>query len=172
MNAPPATLIMSSSSEERMRRPVLKPHWLLVPLRIAVGFGFAAHGYAKLSRGPEHFAVILSAIGVPLPHFMAWATSLLEFAGGVLVMGGAFVVPLSVPLAVVMLTAIASVHFQYGYSSIRLKSVTASGAEFGPIGYELNLLYIVGLLTLACGGHTELSIDRWLEERLGRRTGR
>ena len=45
---------------------------------------------------------------------------------------GAFVVPLSLPLAVVMLTAMASVHFQEGVSSINLKAVTASGAEFGP----------------------------------------
>lgn len=151
-----------------MIRPFLKTDWLLVPLRIVIGFGFAAHGYAKLSRGPENFAVILSAIGVPLPQVMAWATTLLEFVGGILVMAGAFVVPLSIPLTVVMLTAIFSVHFQYGFSSIRLKSVTASGAEFGPIGYELNLLYIVGLLTLAYGGHTKLSIDQWLEDRAGR----
>jgi hypothetical protein len=32
--------------------------------------------------------------------------------------GGALVLPLSLPLAVVMLTALLSVHFQYGFSSI------------------------------------------------------
>jgi hypothetical protein len=26
-----------------------------LPLRLVIGFGFAAHGYAKLSRGPENF---------------------------------------------------------------------------------------------------------------------
>jgi putative oxidoreductase len=55
-------------------------------------------------------------------------------------------------LAIITLVAMFTVHFQYGFSSIVLKRVTASGAEFGPIGYELNLLYIVGLLTLALGG--------------------
>src|SRR5512138_1966859 len=49
----------------------------LLPLRLMVGFGFAAHGYAKLSRGPENFATILAAIGVPQPHLAAWLTSLL-----------------------------------------------------------------------------------------------
>ena len=74
-------------------------------------------------------------------------------------MAGAFTIPLSLPLAVVMLSVLFSVHFQYGFSSIRLKAVTASGAEFGPIGYELNLLFIAGLLTLALG---EQENCRWI----------
>jgi putative oxidoreductase len=143
--------------------------WALVPLRLMIGFGFAAHGYAKLSRGPENFAVILSALGVPQPEVMAWATSLLEFVGGIAVMAGAFVVPLSLPLVIVMLTAMFTVHLQYGFSSVRLRAVTASGAEFGPIGYELNLLYIAGLLVLALCGAGRLSVDRWLRCRAIRR---
>ncbi len=132
--------------------------WALVPLRLVIGFGFAAHGYAKLSRGPENFATILAALGVPQPHVMAWATSLLEFVGGLALMAGVFVVPLTLPLAAIMLTALFSVHLQYGFSSIRLKAVTASGAEFGPVGYEVNLLYIAGLLALAVGGPGRLSL--------------
>ncbi len=139
--------------------------WARLPLRLMIGFGFAAHGYAKLSRGPENFAAILTTIGVPLPHLTAWVTSLLEFIGGVSVMAGAFVLPLSLPLAIVMLTAMFTVHFQYGFSSVVLKKVTASGAEFGPIGYELSLLYIAGLLTLALGGSGKLSADRCLSMR-------
>ena len=108
--------------------------WALFPLRLMIGFGFAAHGDAKLSRGPENFAAILTTIRVPLPHLTAWVTSLLEFIGGASVMAGAFVLPLSLPLAIVMLTAMFTVHFQYGFSSVVLKKVTASGAEFGPIG--------------------------------------
>jgi putative oxidoreductase len=143
----------------------IEKDWALFPLRLMIGFGFAAHGYAKLSRGPENFAAILTTIGVPLPHLTAWVTSLLEFIGGVSVMAGAFVLPLSLPLAIVMLTAMFTVHFQYGFSSVVLKKVTASGAEFGPIGYELSLLYIAGLLTLALGGSGKLSLDRCLSMR-------
>ena len=139
--------------------------WLLLPLRLLVGFGFAAHGYAKLSRGPEQFAAILTAIGVPLPHLMAWTTSLLEFFGGIGMMLGAFVVFLTIPLVTVMLTAMFSVHWQYGFSSVRLKAVTAAGAEFGPIGYEMNLLYIVSLFTLAAFGSGKLSFDYWLSRK-------
>jgi putative oxidoreductase len=139
--------------------------WALLPLRLIIGFGFAAHGYAKLNRGPDKFANILQSIGIPHPHIMAWMITLLEFIGGIGVMVGAFVVPLTLPLAVVMTTALITVHFQYGFSSIRLKAMTASGAEFGPIGYEMNLLYIVGLLTLALSGPTRLSLDNWLKTR-------
>jgi putative oxidoreductase len=136
--------------------------WGILPLRLMIGFGFAAHGYAKLSRGPDNFATILQALGIPQPHLMAWVTCLLELVGGVSVMAGAFVVPLSLPLTVVMLTAMFGVHFQYGFSSIRLKAVTASGVQFGPVGYEIDLLYIAGLVTLALFGAGNLSVDRML----------
>jgi putative oxidoreductase len=67
-----------------------------------------------------------------------------------------------------MLTALFSVHFQYGFSSIRLKAITASGAQFGPIGYEMNLLHIAALLTLALGGSGALSLDRYLAMKRNR----
>jgi putative oxidoreductase len=140
--------------------------WALVLLRLMVGYGFAAHGYAKLARGPDHFATILSAMGVPAPGPMAWLTSLVELAGGIGIMLGVFVALLSVPLIVVMLTAMIGVHLRYGFSSVRLKSFSvATGAEFGPVGYELSLLYIVGLMVLALGPPSALSVDRWLARR-------
>lgn len=80
-------------------------------------------------------------------------------------MVGAFVAPLSVPLAVVMLTAMFTVHLQYGFSSVRLKAVTPAGAEFGPVGYEMNLLYIAALLALALAGPGTPSVDHWLRTR-------
>ena len=134
-------------------------------LRLMLGFGFAAHGWAKLSRGPEGFGNILAVIGVPFPHFMAWATTLVELVGGSLLMAGAFVVLLSIPLAVTMLTAMFSVHFRYGFSSIKIQTITNEGAQFGPPGYEINLLYIIGLLVLALSGSGKWSIDQWLRTR-------
>ena len=135
--------------------------WAVVPLRLLIGFGFAAHGVAKLSRGPEKFAEILTALGVPLPHVMAWVTSLTELIGGVLVMVGAFVLPVSVPLTIVMLTAMFTVHLRYGFSAIKLLSANTAGAKFGPPGYEVDLLYIVGLLTLVLAGPGPFSVDEW-----------
>ena len=66
--------MMKSPRVERLRAAIARG-WALVPLRLVVGFGFAAHGYAKLARGPAAFAAILSAIGIPAPAPTAWATS-------------------------------------------------------------------------------------------------
>jgi putative oxidoreductase len=146
--------------------------WALLPLRLVVGYGFVAHGYAKLSRGPAAFAEILGAIGLPAPLQVAWATSLLELAGGIAIMLGAAVVPFSVPLIVVMATAMFGVHARYGYSSVRLKSVSPAGAVFGPVGYEISLLYVAALLALALGSSSPFSVDRWLEDRRRARKAR
>jgi putative oxidoreductase len=140
---------------------VRRTEWTQLFLRLVVGFGFAAHGYAKLARGPEGFAVILSALHVPAPHFMAWATALLEFVGGIGVMAGAFVPLLALPLAVILVTAAITVHLPYGFSSVRLTAVSSTGAQFGPIGYELDLLYLAALLTIAVAGPGRFSLDTW-----------
>jgi len=145
-----------------------KNEWALVPLRLVIGFGFAAHGYAKLVRGPESFASILQVLRIPSPALMAWATVLLELVGGVSLMLGAFVLPLSLPLAIVMLTAMFGVHLRYGFSSIRLQAITASGAVFGPVGYELNLVYVAALVVLAACGPSPISVDRWHQIRKDR----
>jgi putative oxidoreductase len=115
--------------------------WAPVPLRLIVGFGFMEHGYAKLLKGPEAFASILHSLAVPAPHLMAWLTILTELLGGFAVLIGAFVTLVSVPMAVVLLTAILTVHWRYGFSSIKLLGVTPAGARFGPPGYECSLLY-------------------------------
>lgn len=139
--------------------------WVLLPLRLMIGFGFMAHGYAKLSRGPEAFAVILQAIGVPAPSLMAWITSLVEFFGGLAVIVGAFVPIVSIPLVIVMLMAVFTIHLPYGFSTIKLMGVTQNGPQFGTPGYEMNLLYIAGLFTLIMGGAGPLSVDHMLAHR-------
>jgi putative oxidoreductase len=133
--------------------------WSPIPLRLIVGYGFMAHGFAKLSKGPDAFATILQQIGVPEPRLMAWFTILIELLGGFAVLLGAFVTIASVPMAIVLLVAIFKVHLAYGFSSIKLVAVTAAGAKFGPVGYEVNLLYIACLVALVLGGSGPLAID-------------
>ena len=87
--------------------------WPLVPLRLIVGYGFMEHGFAKLARGPDAFAHILQAIGVPAPAFMAWSTVLVEILGGLAVILGAFVPLASLPMAAVLLAAMFTVHLPY-----------------------------------------------------------
>jgi putative oxidoreductase len=73
--------------------------------RTIVGYGFMAHGFAKLTRGPETFAVVLHTLGVPLPVLGAWATTLVEIFGGAAVFTGLLIPIASIPMAVVLLTA-------------------------------------------------------------------
>jgi putative oxidoreductase len=139
--------------------------WAPIPLRLIVGFGFMEHGFAKLARGPDAFAIILHALGVPAPHFMAWSTILIEVFGGLAIFLGAFVTLVSVPMAALLLVALFTVHLPYGFSSIKLMAVTSEGAQFGPPGYETNLLYLACLAALVLGGSGPLAIDgllrRW-----------
>jgi uncharacterized membrane protein YphA (DoxX/SURF4 family) len=72
--------------------------WAPVPLRLVIGYGFIAHGWAKLSRGPAGFARLLDQIGAPLPEVTAWVSTFTEILGGVAILAGAFVAVVSVPL--------------------------------------------------------------------------
>jgi putative oxidoreductase len=139
--------------------------WSPIPLRLIVGYGFTQHGFAKLSRGPDAFAVVLQGMSVPAPHLMAWLTILTELLGGLAVLLGAFVTIVSVPMAAVLLVAMLKVHLQYGFSSIKLLAVTATGAKFGPVGYEVILLYIACLATLVIGGCGPVAIDGLVRKR-------
>ncbi|GAB2550112.1 DoxX family protein [Rhodanobacter koreensis] len=133
--------------------------WAAIPLRLIVGYGFMEHGFAKLARGPEAFPAIVHAMGLPFPHLLGWATIATEIVGGLAILLGAFVAVASLPMAVVLLVAMFTVHLPYGFSSIKLISVTAAGAQFGPPGYETDLLYLACLLTLVLGGSGPWSLD-------------
>jgi len=119
------------------------------------------HGFAKLSRGPDTFAVILHALGVPAPHLMAWLSILTELIGGFAVLLGAFLPIVSLPLAALLLVAVFTVHLPYGFSSIKLMSVTAGRPQFGPPGFECNLLYLACLTALVLAGSGPLGIDEY-----------
>jgi putative oxidoreductase len=140
-------------------------HWSMLPLRLMVGYGFMEHGYAKLIHGPERFVTILHALAVPAPELMAWATIMVELLGGLAVLLGAFIPLASLPMAGVLLTAMFTAHLQYGFSAIKLQAVTAAGAQFGPPGYEVDLLYLACLAALVLSGSGPFSIGSFLTKR-------
>lgn len=143
--------------------------WAPIPMRLIVGYGFFAHGLAKLEKGPEHFADIVQAIGTPMPHVMAWLTILVELLGGLAVLLGAFVPWASIPMIAVLLVAIFTVHLPFGFTSIKLMAVMADGPKFGPPGYETDLLYLACLATLVLTGPGPLAVDGWIGGRLHRK---
>ena len=130
-----------------------------------MGYGFMVHGWAKLSRGPANFEKLLVQLGVPLHHALSWIVPLVELLGGFAILIGAFATLAAIPLIVVMLTAIFTVHLKYGFSSIKTVGLGPDGPLFGPPGYEVALLYIAGLIAIILGGAGTLSIDSLLRKK-------
>ncbi len=145
--------------------------WASLPLRLVIGAGFMVHGWAKWSRGPAAFAELLKQVGVPLPLANAWLVTLLEIFGGLAVLMGAFVVVVSIPLLLSMLGAMFTVNIKYGFSAVNTIGLTPEGPQLGPPGYEINLLYIAGLVALILGGAGPLSIDSLRKRRRQRAFG-
>src|SRR6478752_3235638 len=160
-----ATSLLKEIEMLKLRNKALWGQWVPLPLRLVIGFGFMAHGWAKLSGGPSGFAKLLAQIGAPLPEITAWASTFVELLGGLAIFVGAFVEVVSIPLIVMMLVAMFTVHLRYGFSSVNTIGLTADGPKFGPPGYEVNLLYIASLISLILGGAGAMSVDRLLSRR-------
>ena len=106
----------------------------LLPLRLIVGYGFAEHGVGKLLRGPDNFTGIFHAMGMPFPHLLAWLTISTDVTDGARVLAGALRPIVRIPMAIVFLVAIFTVHLRYGFSSSKLQGITRYGRAFWPTG--------------------------------------
>lgn len=136
----------------------LARHWAL-PLRIILGIGFMIHGMPKVLGGHQQFQGMLTNLGVPAPSLMAWVVGVLELFGGIALILGAFTWLVSALLAVEMVFAMVLVHLPHGFGAVNVKGMSDAGPVFGMPGYEVNLLYIAGLLALLIGGPGPLSVD-------------
>ena len=154
------TTLIFSISKKNYRQ------WAPLFLRLIIGFGFMAHGWAKLSNGtPAGFEKLLAQTGVPFPHLTAWLTPFVEILGGLAILAGSFVSITAIPLICIMLVAMFTVNINYGFSSIKTIGLTPQGPIFGPPGYEINLLYIAGLISLIVTGAGIFSVDAILAGR-------
>ena len=132
-----------------------------IPLRLIVGYGFLAHGLAIWHKGPDAFAAILHSIGVPAPQLMAWLTIASELLSGIAILIGGFVSLVGIPSIILLAVAVFTVHLPYGFSSIKLLGVSNGRAQFGPPGYECDLLYIASIIVLVLTGPTPWSVDNY-----------
>jgi putative oxidoreductase len=141
----------------------LRCNWAPIPLRLALGFGMIYHGLPKVqdAAAREQLTGMLTGSGVPLPDITTWIVAGLELGGGILLILGALTRLVSALMIIEMLVAIYLVHLPSGF-------VAPPGSE-GPPGYELNVMYIAGLLALLIGGAGRYSIDG-LVQRVRRRT--
>ncbi|MGF7037832.1 DoxX family protein [Mucilaginibacter lappiensis] len=137
-------------------------NWAPLFLRLGMGFGFMAHGYAKLSRGPAGFEKLLHLIGVPFAHIIAYILPCSELFGGLALLLGLFVGLVSIPLISTMLVAMFTIQLKFGFSSVNTIGLTPQGPLFGPPGYEINVIYIAGLIALIISGAGVFSLDAFL----------
>ena len=149
----------------KLRNKALWSQWVPLPLRLVIGFGFMAHGWAKLSRGPSGFAKLLAQIGAPLPEATAWVSTFIEIYSGLAIFLGAFVELVSVPLIVMMFVAMFTVHLRYGFSSINTIGLTEDGPNFGPPGRgpELapGMVFAIEPMINAGGPEVVMHDDHW-----------
>jgi putative oxidoreductase len=138
-----------------------------LPLRLMLGFGFIYHGFPKLFDSEERgmFFGMLQEIGVPLPEVTGWIVALVEFFGGIALVLGAGVLIFGVLLVINMLVALITVHLPHGFSFLNIVGVENGEPVMGMPGYEVNLLYIAGLLALLLGGAGAASVDRMLARK-------
>jgi len=152
---------MDEIANQNRNHPSGAAGYTALPLRLIVGYGLINHGMAKWTRGPTSFAATLHAIGVPMPHLMAWISILTEVLGRAAFLLGAFVFLASIPSIILLATAIFTVHLPYGFSSIKLIGFTNGRAQFGPPGYECDLLYIACIVSLVLAGPSLWSVDSY-----------
>jgi uncharacterized membrane protein YphA (DoxX/SURF4 family) len=117
--------------------------WGLLLLRMAMGFGFAFHGFAKFKGGIENTSNWFDSLGIP--GIFAYGVALLEVMGGFALIAGVATKLVALLLAIVMTVAIWKVKFANGYLS-----------------YELETMYLAASIALALNGSGRFSIDQTL----------
>lgn len=144
-------------------RPDLAP----LPLRLILGFGFVFHGWEKIADGTAGFQGMLQMIGIPGGAATAWFVALVELLGGLALLAGAFV-PIAAALLIGnMLVAMFTVHLPHGFNFMNMIGMGPEGPQFGMPGYEVNLLYIAGLLALILAGAGAYSVDGMRRDHAG-----
>ncbi|MBV9488407.1 MAG: DoxX family protein [Verrucomicrobia bacterium] len=138
------------------------PSWAMLPIRVALGIIFFAHGSQKLMGWFGGEGLITSAQIFEEPYglspgiFWVLLVAFAEFFGALLVLAGLFTRVGAFGLAVVMATAICKVHL---------------GSFFNPDGMEFPLALFGACISLVVYGGGRWSIDGILLRLEPRRPG-
>ncbi len=108
----------------------------LAILRIAVGVIDA-----RTSCGVPGTADFLGQLGIPAPTIAAWAVTLLEVGGGLLLVLGLFVVPVAILFIIHMSVGLVLVHLPQGWYVV---GPGQGGAEFNVLLIAANLALVLG----------------------------
>jgi putative oxidoreductase len=120
----------------------------LLLARFAVAYGFYDPAMQKWSD-IKSVADWFGSIGIPLPTLNAYMAASTELIGVVLLTLGLFTRLISVPLMIIMVVAIITVHLAHGFAA-------------GDNGFEIPLYYILFLAIFASYGAGKFSLDHLL----------
>ena len=120
----------------------LRPYMPLA-VRLALGFLLIAHGIDKFDTGLGNVGDAFDGWGVPLPDISATFTAIFEVVGGIALIIGVGTRYVALGMIGILIGAMVFVKFEMGVLG----------------GYELDLVYIAGLLSLVATGGGVLSAD-------------
>ena len=113
--------------------------------RLAVAYGFYEPAMQKWSDIGS-VATWFASIGIPFPTINAYMAASTELIGVILLTLGLFTRLISLPLMVVMVVAITTVHLTHGFSA-------------GDNGFEIPMYYMLFLAIFASFGAGKFSLD-------------
>ena len=116
--------------------------------RLAVAYGFYEPAMTKWSDIGS-VAEWFGSIGIPFPTLNAYMAASTEIVGVVLLTLGLFTRLISIPLMIIMIVAITTVHLSNGFAA-------------GNHGFEIPLYYMLFLALFASLGAGKLSLDHLL----------
>jgi len=119
--------------------------FFLLLARLAMAYGFYEPALMKWND-IDSVAKWFASLGIPLPTFSAYLASTAELLGVVLIAIGFLTRLASIPLIIVMLVAIFTVHISNGFSA-------------GANGFEIPLYYLLFLGIFLSHGAGKFSID-------------
>ncbi len=128
---------------ERLMEYLKSPSLLFA--RLAIGYGFYKPSEIKWAD-PEAIAIWFNSMHIPFPLFMTYLVSTIETVGMLLLILGLFTRIISIPLIIIMITAIMTVHIDHGFSQ-------ADG------GFEIPLYYMLFLIVFVAYGAGRFSLD-------------
>jgi len=118
--------------------------------RLVLSYGFFKPAMMKWDN-IEGIGQWFASMNYPFPLFNAYMAAITETAGFILLLLGLATRIISIPLMVVMLVAIFTVHIGNGF-------------EAGNNGYEIPLYYLLMLISLLITGPGKLSLDAVVEK--------